>query len=108
MLNLIAVLPLPNRSYAAPKRGVRSLYALTPSVRGNVIGAALNRDVTVVPLFSAGLKLQARSYRKAPCNVRRPRVQESCTNTDDVSVRSATCHIGSRKVNRLAMRFWNR
>src|SRR5215218_6364456 len=28
-----AVLPLPNRSYAAPIRGVRSLYPVTPSAR---------------------------------------------------------------------------
>jgi hypothetical protein len=38
-----------------------SLNASTPTVRSKVIGAALNFDVSVVPLFSAGLKLEARS-----------------------------------------------
>ena len=59
MLNLIAVLPLPNTSYAMPKRGERSLYALTPSVRSSTTGCVLNGDISDVPLCSAGLKLEA-------------------------------------------------
>src|SRR5262245_42337318 len=92
----------------APKRGVRSLYALTPSVRGNVIAAALNADTLVVPLPSAGLKLQARSYRSAACSVRRDLVQVSWTNTDAVSVRSDAVQFGRRNVNWFATWFWNR
>src|SRR5215470_10521435 len=40
-LALIAVFPFPNRSYAAPKRGVRSLKAV-PLVAGNVIATGMN------------------------------------------------------------------
>src|SRR5262245_27420035 len=106
MLNFSAVLPLPNTSYATPNRGVRSLYAFTPSVRGNVIGAALNFETTLVPSPSAGLKLHARSYRRAACTVSRLCVQVSWMNADCVSVRSAVCHIGSLKVNRFAKSGW--
>src|SRR5438552_19190288 len=108
MLNLMAVLPVPKTSYATPRRGVMSLKAFTPSVRGNVMGAALKREATVVPLPSAGLKLHARSYRRAPCSVRRLRVHVSSTNADAVPVRSEACHIGSRYVNWFATRFRKR
>src|SRR5262252_4361432 len=68
------VLPLPMTSQAAPMRGVMSLNALTPLAAGNVIGAGLYGPGSGAPLWSAGKKLQARSYRTAPCNVSRPSV----------------------------------
>ena len=71
-VTLTAVLPFPNRSYASPIRGVMSLYPVTPSVAGNVIGAALNRDVCGAPFPSDGNQLHARSYRTAPWMVARP------------------------------------
>src|SRR5688572_1064996 len=75
-----------------------SLNASTDGVRGNEIGARLVGDVAVVPLPSSGLQLHARSKRKAPCSVRRPRVQVSCRKAAEVAVRSAFCHSGRRIV----------
>src|ERR1044071_6717713 len=74
-----------------------SLNASTEGVRSNVIGARLTGDVAVVPLPSDGLQLHARSKRNAPCSVSRPRVQVSCTNADEVAVRSAFCQIDGRR-----------
>src|SRR4051812_392230 len=85
-----------------------SLNAFTPSVRGNVMAAELNLDTVLVPLPSAGLKLHARSYRTAAWTVSCLRVHVSWTNTDDVSVRSATVQFGSRYVNWFGMWFWKR
>ena len=69
-----AVLPLPNRSYERPKRGVMSLKPRTLTVFSNVIGFGLNFDVSVVPLPSAGAQLHARSYLTPPCKVSFPSV----------------------------------
>src|SRR4051794_23242825 len=99
MLNFSAVLPLPKASYATPNRGVMSLNESTPVVRGKLIGAGLKGDVSSVPLNSAGVKLHARSYRRAPCRVSRPRVHLSWMYNDAVPVRSAWCHSGRRHVN---------
>ena len=45
----------------APCECVMSFHPLTPSVRGNVMGAALKSDAWGAPLCSAGNQLQARS-----------------------------------------------
>jgi hypothetical protein len=63
-----------------------------------VIGAALKRDVSLVPLPAAGLKLDAWSKRSAPCRLSRLCVQESCTNSDWYFVRSDSCQSGRRNV----------
>src|ERR1700746_4024780 len=43
-LALIAVFPLPNRSYAAPKRGLMSLTSPGASWAGNMMGTGMNRS----------------------------------------------------------------
>src|SRR5262245_11864699 len=71
---LSAVLPLPKRSYAAPMRGVTSLYPVTPSVFANVVPGKKR----FAGSFVSGNQLHGRSYRIAPCSVRRLIVHWSC------------------------------
>lgn len=53
------VLPLPNKSYAAPMRGVMSWKPVTPSDRGNVNGVARNSDGAKTPFSPSGYQLHA-------------------------------------------------
>ena len=53
------VRPLPNKSYAAPIRGVMSLKPVTPSDRGNRKGVARNCDGAVTPFSPSGYQLHA-------------------------------------------------
>ena len=65
---LTDVLPLPKTSYAAPNRGVMSLYDV-PSCAGNTVGVRMNG---FGPTCSSGKKLADRSYRIAPVSVSLP------------------------------------
>src|SRR6185503_20397802 len=64
---LIAVLPLPNRSYAAPRRGVMSSYD-TPSDGSYTIATGTNG---FGPSCCRGKWLHTWSYRSPPDNVSR-------------------------------------
>ena len=71
MFTFTDVLPFPNRSYAAPIRGVMSWKPVTPSCRGKMKRLP-NRLSAVMPFSPSGNQLHACSYRTAPCSVRRP------------------------------------
>ena len=89
-----AVLPLPNRSYTAPTRGVRSLNPVTLSFRPNLTGTGPKRVVWSVPLPPAGAQLVTRSYLRPPWSVSRPRVPISQTELDEVIRRHALFQAG--------------
>src|SRR5262249_31999405 len=76
MFALRAVFPLPNTSHDPPNRGVKSLYAFTPSVAGITICVGRKRDG---PSRCSGNQLVDRSKRSAACTVTRLRVYCSCT-----------------------------
>src|SRR5262245_7711660 len=63
-LTLSAVLPVPNTSYAAPMRGVMSLYPVTPGVLGKLTPG---KNV-LAGCVTAGNQLHGWSYRMAPCS----------------------------------------
>src|ERR1051325_5936697 len=110
MFALIAVLPLPKTSHDAPRRGVKSLYAFTPSVAGIVIACGRNRDG---PSFCSGNQLVERSKRSAACSVRRFRVYCSWTKNACQPARALLIHgeidsvslFGTPLLNRNVM-FW--
>src|SRR6187455_2654746 len=71
-----AVLPFPNRSYAAPSRGDRSLNDLK-FVSGNVTLRFGRRGAG--PIVTSGAFWLIVSYRRPPLSVRRLTVHLSCT-----------------------------